>query len=63
MEPLAVSPAQAAELLGVSRPTVYELIHRADFPAFKVGTRTLISTEALRAWVLAQAEQKGEILP
>lgn len=63
MEPLAVSPAQAAELLGVSKPMIYTLIHQQSFPSFKVGTRTLISTEALRAWVLAQAEQKGEILP
>lgn len=61
MEPLAVSPAQAAELLGVSKPTIYNLIHAQSFPAFKVGTRTLISTEALRAWVLAQAEKKGDI--
>lgn len=61
MEPLAISPAQAAELLGVSKPTIYTLIHQGAFPAFKVGRRTIISTEALRAWVLAQAEKKGDI--
>lgn len=48
MDKLAVSPAECAQLLGVSRPKVYDLIHRSDFPAFKLGTRTLISVEGLR---------------
>lgn len=60
LEPMAVSAAEAARLLGVSKPKVYELMGREDFPAFKLGGRTLISVEGLRAWVKAQAE-KGEI--
>lgn len=60
MEPMAVSAVEAARLLGVSKPKVYELMGREDFPAFKLGGRTLISVEGLRAWVKAQAE-KGEI--
>lgn len=51
-----ISPSEAAQVLGVSRPTVYTLIKRADFPAFKVGTRTLVSVEGLKRWVEAQAE-------
>lgn len=58
-ERLAYSPAEAAVALGVSRPTVYQLMHRADFPSFKLGGRTLISAEGLRAWVRRQAE-RGE---
>ncbi len=57
MDKLAVSPAECAQLLGVSRPKVYDLIHRSDFPAFKLGTRTLISVEGLREWVKKQAEE------
>lgn len=61
MEKLAVSPAEAAQLLGVSKPTVYQLLRRADFPAaFKIGTRTLISRSALEKWVEAQAATGGE---
>lgn len=56
---LAYSTAEVAEVLGVSRPTVYALMRRADFPAFKVGSRTLVSAEGLRAWVQAQVE-RGE---
>lgn len=59
MDKLAYSPAETAEALGVSRPTVYTLLKRQDFPSFKLETRTLVSVEGLRAWVQAQAE-RGE---
>jgi len=55
LEPFAVSAAEAARLLGVSRPKVYELLNRDDFPAFKLGSRTLISVDGLRRWVTKQA--------
>ena len=58
MDKLAYSPAETAEVLGVSRPTVYTLLKRSDFPAFKVGSRTLVSAEGLREWVQAQANKE-----
>ena len=60
LEPLAVSAAEAARLLGVSRPMIYQYIHQDGFPAFKLGTRTLISVDGLRAWILKQTEAKAE---
>ena len=57
LEPLAVSAPEAARLLGVSKPTVYQLMNQADFPAFKIGTRTLISVEGLREWTRKQVSQ------
>ena len=55
IHPLAVSIAQAAELLSVSRPTIYELIKREDFHCvFKIGNRQLISVEALQDWISRQ---------
>lgn len=56
MEPLAVSAPEAARLLGVSKPTIYKYMNREDFPAFKLGGRTLISVEGLRVWVQKQTE-------
>lgn len=53
-EPFAVSVAEAARLLGVSRPTIYGLIHTEGFPSFKLGGRTLVSVEGLRDWVQRQ---------
>ena len=58
IEPVAISVTQAAQLLGVSAPTVYQMMHRADFPAFKCGARTLISVEGLREWVKTQATKE-----
>ena len=58
LEPLSVSTAEAARLLGVSRPTIYELIQNGGLPWFKVGTRTLIPVAGLREWVAAQAEKR-----
>ena len=55
-EKLAYSPTETALVLGVSRPTVYTLMKRADFPSFKVGSRTLVSAEGLREWVKKQSE-------
>ena len=56
LEPLAISAIEAARLLGVSKPKIYELMGRADFPSFKVGGRTLVSVEGLREWVKKQTE-------
>lgn len=59
LEPLAVSAAEAARLLGVSRPTIYQYVGQAGFPSFKLGNRTLISVEGLRAWVDGQTRKEG----
>ena len=52
---LAYSVDEAAQVLGVSHCTMYKLIHRADFPALKVGHRQLISAELLAEWVRKHA--------
>ena len=53
---LTYSPAEVGEVLGISRPSVYTLLRRDDFPKFKLGTRTLVPEEGLREWVRRQAE-------
>lgn len=58
-ERIAISVSDAAALLGVSVKTAYQLTHRADFPSFKVGNRTVISVKALDAWALKQAMGEG----
>ena len=58
MEPLTVSVTEAARLLGISRPTMYAIIRREDFPSFRVGGRRLISLAGLQRWI---AEQTGGV--
>ena len=52
---LTLSISETAAL-GVSRPTVYNLIRREGFPAFRIGGRTVVSRPGLEAWV---QEQEG----
>ena len=59
-EKIAISVTETANLLGVSRPTVYKLMQRADFPVIHIGTRTLVHREMLEAWAAAQAEEKRD---
>ena len=51
---IAVSVSEAAELLGLSRPSVYRLIHREDLPVMRIGGRTLIHRRKLEEWAAAQ---------
>lgn len=60
IEPLSVSTVDAARLLGVSRPTLYTLLNRSDFPSFRVGGRILISVDGLRDWIRQQIKGMGE---
>lgn len=61
MEKTTLSVNEMAAYLGISRPLAYQLAHRADFPAVKIGERRIIvPVAALDAWLAQQAtEQKG----
>ena len=55
---LAVNPREVAELMGVSTPTVYNLLNKADgIPSFTVGNRRLIPVDALRSWLADQVNR------
>ena len=50
-EKIALSVAEAAALLGVSKPTMYDMTHIKGFPAIRFGKRrTLISRARLIEW-------------
>lgn len=57
---ILINVTETADLLGVSRPTVYTLMRRAGFPVVHIGTRTLVHREKLEAWAAALAEEKGK---
>lgn len=52
---LAYTVDEAAQALGVSRASVYNLIHAGGFPSMKLRGRRLISAELLAEWVRQQA--------
>lgn len=60
LEPLAISASETARILGISRPTVYQLFHKDGFPVFKIGNRTLVSVDGLRDWIAKQTGVSAE---
>lgn len=56
---LTYTVAEAAQALGVSRPVVYELCNRADFPSIRVSAkRIVIPIDALEVWLQEKAVHK-----
>lgn len=59
--PLAVSPAEAADLAGLARTKMYELLASGAVPSLKVGKRRLILVAELEGFLLGeQARQAAE---
>ena len=56
-EQIALTVEQAAQSLGISRPTMLELTRKAGFPCFRVGRRILIPRQALIAWADERASE------
>ena len=57
VNPLAITMTQAAQLLGVSRPTLYRLAKTPDFPVIHLGGCTRILVDDLREWARQQAKE------
>ncbi len=57
---LAVSPNEAARLCSIGRTTLYAALSSGDLKSVKIGTRRLITIEALRAWLKKNEQATGE---
>lgn len=51
MEKLLLRPAEAAEMIGVSRSKLYELMAEGALPSVTVGASRRVPVADLRAWV------------
>jgi excisionase family DNA binding protein len=51
LEPLAASVGEAARLAGVSRTMLYQALRSGALKSLKIGSRRLITIEALGAWL------------
>ena len=51
MERQAYTVADAATTLGISRTTLYELVNAGVIPTFSIGTKPLITAQALEDFV------------
>lgn len=55
-EKILLDAGEAAEMLSISKPTLYRLMQIEDFPAVKIGSRRLVKRRELSAWVDQHAE-------
>ena len=49
--PLFLDAKTAAQVLGISISSMYELMHEIGFPVLKVGSRLVVPKEKLQTWV------------
>ena len=49
--PLFLNAELVAKVLGVSPSSGYELMHGADFPVLKIGSRMVVPKEKFIEWV------------
>lgn len=61
MNIIAVSINDAARTLGLGRTTVYHLINEGQLDGRKLGRRTLVTTESIRALIDGAAIIGGKV--
>ncbi len=49
--PLFLNAKLVAKVLGISPSSCYELMHEADFPVLKIGSRLVVPKERFIQWV------------
>lgn len=54
---LTYSVPEAAEILGVSKSKMYELVKIQGFPTLKIGGRLLVSVKGLERWIEEKAAE------
>ncbi len=56
MEKLLLKVPEAAELVGLGRSKLYELMQAGEIPVIRIGRGVRIPVNGLREWVARQAE-------
>ncbi|OPY58114.1 MAG: Helix-turn-helix domain protein [Pelotomaculum sp. PtaU1.Bin035] len=54
--PLTLSVSHVADILRIGKNSSYELFHRKDFPAVRIGKNFRVSRDAFRRWLEGQGE-------
>ena len=61
MERLLLRPSEAAEVLGMGRTKVYELLASGELPSVRIGKSVRVPVEALRRWIQDQTMEQGSM--
>lgn len=52
MDKILLKPIEAAELLGIGRTRIYEMLASGELPSIRIGRSIRVPVDALRKWVL-----------
>jgi excisionase family DNA binding protein len=56
MDKLLLRPVEAAELIGIGRSKMYELLGTGELPSVRIGGSVRVPLDELRAWIARQLE-------
>ena len=59
MEKATYTVKEAAAVIGVSLPTMYEITSREDFPLLRVGRKKLVLKDRLHDWMNEQSRKEA----
>lgn len=57
MEKLTLRPMECAELLGIGKSKVYNMLKRGQLPSVRLGHSVRVPVDALRAWIARQTAE------
>jgi excisionase family DNA binding protein len=60
MEKLLLRPTEAAEVIGLGRSKMYELLAKGIVPSIRIGKSVRVSVAALRNWVEQQEQKQAQ---
>ena len=58
--PLFLTAQELQVLLGLSRSSVYELMHSHDFPSVRIGNRFVVSKDEFMKWIQRSEKKKNK---
>lgn len=58
-EKMTITVKEMAEMLNVSLPTAYDLVHSEGFPTIRIGRKLLVNSVMLQDWINAHTCSRG----
>lgn len=59
VDQLLLRPVEVAQVLGLSRPKVYQMIAAGELPSIRIGSSVRVSRRQLEVWV-AEREREAD---
>jgi excisionase family DNA binding protein len=60
MDKLLLRPVEAAELIGVGRSKLYQLLACGDLPSIRIGSSVRVPLDKLREWIERKSAEHAE---